>query len=242
MDNRYVKFFGEEWSTFLRPLLLSKEYMNLGKELTKQKKSGIDITPGFENIFRAFKECPMSKLHTIILGQDVYVTKNGDGSYTADGIAFSSNTSTRCPTVLNSIQQAIDDDIFQGDYSPTATWDYETQSAVWDLKTWAEQGILLLNCSLTSVVGRQNEHMNLWAPFINFVIQETTCRKDSLGIILMGTHAKDKRTLITNRSHFVTFCEHPNAAMYGNRRWNHNNVFSELNDFQKKFNNITIKW
>ncbi len=238
----YSKFFGREWSDFLAPILSSEEYYKIGLQLKNQYEQGVPITPGFSNIFRAFKECPLHTLHTIIIGQDVYHTKTKDGEFVADGIAFSSNTSTIPPPSLNSIYEAIDQDIFSGEYDPPLMWDPTVNEAVCDLKRWSRQGILLINCAFTTVVGNPGAHIELWRPFTERLIAQITDHKDSLGMILMGAQAKSLRSLVKNDTHFVAMCEHPSAALHHNRRWNHYSVFSALDKFQKHKNNITIKW
>lgn len=241
---KYEKFFGKDWVPLLRPILSSNEYKRIGTEILKQKKAGIEITPGFDNMFRAYKECPVHKLHSVIIGQDVYPGRNKDGTMIADGIAFSAMENSDTPPSLNSILEAIDTDVYKDDdqWCPTAVYNHARMEATWDLKPWANDGILLINCAYSTVVGRPNDHIPIWKPFTEFVVKMLNEKKDSLGFILIGSHAKSHRALITNPTHGVFQCEHPAAAMYKKRKWEHNNVFSSLTDFQKKTNNIKIKW
>ena len=242
MKKDYTRFFGKEWAEFLDPFLQSKEYEKIGATLINQATQGVPITPGFKNIFKAFKECPWHILHTIIIGQDAYSTMTEDGDFVGDGIAFSSNTSKAAPPFLESIFEAIDTDIYQGDYTPVFTWSNQLKHTVCDLSPWAHQGILLLNCSLTTIVGKPGEHLDIWRPFIQYVIKQVTDRRDSLGIVLLGSEANALRPIITNDTHFVGICEHPAAAQFYNRSWKHNSVLGALDKFHKNKNNITIKW
>ena len=226
----------------LNPFLSSKEYAKIGIELVRQKKGGLDITPGFDNIFRAYLECPWHKVHTVILGQDVYFTKNKDKTYVADGIAFSARECSEPPSILNSIFEAIDTSVYNGDYTTTAVYNHNRKEATWDLNRWARNGILLINCSYTTVVGTPGSHMALWKPFTEFVLKLLNDRKDSLGIVLMGPEAQSYETVFTNLSHHTFECEHPATALYKQRKWNHRDVFADLTKFQKKTNNITIDW
>lgn len=238
----YSKYFGKEWSHFLAPFLHSMDYYNIGATLKSQTDQGIEITPGYENIFRAFKECSWYQLHTIIIGQDVYCNRNKDGDLVADGIAFSANNCVDPPSNLNAIYNAIGDSVYGGNYEPISSWNPMISEATYDLKHWAKQGILLLNCSLTTIVGRSNEHLNLWKPFINYVIKNVTDRRDNLGIIMMGNHAQALRPLITNNSHFVAMIEHPQKAEFEKRSWKHENAFWALDMFHKSENNVKIQW
>lgn len=239
----YSKFFGKEWADFLYPFLSSKDYEHIGRTLTLQKNNKISITPKFDSIFRAFKECPFYKLHTIIIGQEPYIDKTEDGELVADGIAFSSRNSNNPPPHLDLILDAIDQSVYpDGTWCPTSVFSHDLNKAGWDLNHWSRQGILLLNMSMTSVVKLHGMHIGLWRPFIDFVINKITNRKDSLGIILMGEEAKKLLPIIQN-PHCATFtCEHPAAAQFYKRAWKHENVFSRLTAFQKEQNNIQIKW
>lgn len=244
VENKYEKFFGKEWAQWLGPFLSSNEYKKIGAEIMRQKNQGIDITPGLENMFRAYKECPWHSLHTVILGQDVYPGKNKDGTYIADGIAFSARENSDPPPSLNSILEAIDNSVYtpEDNWTPCSVFNQERMEATWDLQAWAKQGILMINCAYTTVVSRPNEHINIWKPFTENVIELINNVKDSVGWVFMGTHAREYAKTITNSTHMVFQCEHPAAALYKGRKWEHNNVFKDLTYFQKTKNNITINW
>lgn len=240
--NKYEMHFGKEWAQFLDPFLSSIEYARIGVELTRQMKEGIEITPGFGNIFRAFKECPWDKVHSVILGQDVYPGRNKDKTLIADGIAFSAKENATPPKSLNGILEAIDQQVFDGEYTLTTVMNYDRMEPTWDLKRWSNQGILLINCALTTVVSQPGAHLTLWQPFTKYVLEMLNERKDSLGIVLMGSHARAYKSLFKNETHCILECEHPAAALYKKRKWDSNNVFCDLTDFQSRVNNIRINW
>jgi uracil-DNA glycosylase len=238
----YIKHFGKEWAAVLRPLFLSKPYKEVGLALAKLKKDGAHITPGYKNIFRAFKECPLHSLHTIIISDDIYSGLTSQKECLADGIAYSSNVSTDTPPPLNSIFEAIDYDVFDSEYVPTSVWKYEWQEAVWDLKTWANQGILMLNRSLTTLIGTPHAHTDLWAPIIDYIVYDTTSRTQNLGIILMGDRVQEIGKRINGKSQLILKCESPVDAIERKRSFQHNQVFSEVTKFHKTINNIKVKW
>lgn len=239
---RNEKFFGKDWAVFLEPFLSSKVYENIGHYLIDLRKQGIEITPDLKIIFRAFSECPLHKLHTVILGMDPYSDKTSDGDFVADGLAFSARNSVKAPKSLNTIYEAIDMDVMHGNYVPKGEWNPHKVAITHSLKDWANSGILLLNCGLTTIVGRSNEHIPLWRPFIDYVMWTLNKRKDGLGFILMGSHAKKYRGILTNTTFGVFDCEHPVAGHYQHRAWNHENVFSRLTEWQQKYNNVKIDW
>lgn len=230
--DKYVKFFGKEWANLLNEFLVSEEYKTICKAILKDETSGFRVTPEYKNIFRAFLECPYYSIHTVIIGTDVYDNRTKNGNLVADGIAFSAKDSITCPKPLNFIYEAIDQNLFEGKYDPKHGF---------DLKPWANQGILLINCGLTTAVGHIGRHITLWKPFIQFLIKKLCENKDSLGIILMGNYAKEHRKSFTNKTYGIFECENPLAAVYRKGKWEHNNVFSDLVEFHKK-NNIKIQW
>lgn len=236
--------FGTDWAAFLWEALRSKEYIKIGQELLQLNRAmGIRITPDLGNVFRCFRECNFKQLHTVIVGMDPFNGVNPDGSLIADGLAFSARDSEDAPRSLNNIYEALDKTVFNGEYTPRGIWNQKKSFIGHSLEHWAQDGILLLNCALTTVVGRTNEHIPLWAPFIRDVVYEICTRRDSLGVILMGSWAKELTPLIEkNKTHSIFTCEHPAACEYQNRKWEHNNVFKNLTNFHKITNNIEIDW
>lgn len=243
--SKYNKFFGEDWASFLAPILSSKDYACIGDELTRQRDSmKLNIIPEFVNIFRAFKECPLHLLHTVIVGPNVYSDKVSKTEPLADGIAFSAKNSTECPQTLESMLYAIDETIYDGDYQFTTIYDHDKRMDVYDLKLWANQGILLLNRALTGV-SRQDStiHRGLWKPFTDSVIELICNSKDALGVILIGDYAGElEETFRSNPTNFVVTCQHPEVARMLKVPWKHNDVFGRVTTFHKNNNNIHIKW
>lgn len=239
----YKKFFGDGWHQQLMPLFTSKEYKFIGTYLQDLEKQGVRVTPSLKHVFRAFAECPWHSLHTIILGMDPYPGVNSDGTVIADGLAFSARDSEDAPKSLNSIYEAIDTSVFGGYYTPRGSWNHERDCIAHGLMHWARNGVLLLNCALTTEVGNSKKHMNLWRPFVEYVIHDTCRRRDNLGVVLMGADARDfKKYVQKNDTHQIFECEHPAAASYKNRSWVHNDVFHNLTEFQQRVNNIKIDW
>jgi len=239
----YKKFFGEGWAQQLSPLFASKEYKFIGTYLQNLEQDGVKVTPSLKHVFRAFLECPWYSLHSIIIGLDPYPGVNPDGSLIADGLAFSARESEDAPKSLNAIYEAIDTTVFNGEYTPRGSWHYENGFIAHGLMHWARNGVLLLNCALTTELDGSNKHLNLWRPFIEYVIHDICKTRDSLGVILMGTEARDLNKLVVKNSTCQVFqCEHPYTASFSKRSWNHNDVFADLTQFQKRTNNIKIDW
>lgn len=242
---RNIKHFGKDWANFLAPFLASKEYKTLGANLLKLQKEGVILTPDLRHVFRAFSECPFNKVHSMIIGMDPYPGTNKDGTPIADGLAFSARESEDAPKSLNLIYEALDTTVFSGHYTPRGSWNYKKEFIGHGLMHWAHDGVLMLNCSLTTIVGRSGDRdqMVMWLPFIEYVIHETCKRKDGMGVIMMGAHARQFSPLVSKNPTNQAFeCEHPSAAARQNRSWNHNDSFAGLTHFHSKMNNLTIDW
>jgi uracil-DNA glycosylase len=193
------------------------------------------MTPKFSDTFRAFKECPWDKLHTVLLGQDPYPGKIDKTTYVADGLAFSSKNSKSCPKTLNYILESIDRDIYEGK-------GYELAKTT-DLTAWANQGILLLNTALSFPIGQKSgAHVDLWHPFISYVLKTINEKKSAIAVGLFGGYAKQYQRLLTNDSFGVYVAEHPCAASYRGGKWRDNNIFRSIDGYHKFINNIFIQW
>ena len=238
LEQRYKNHFGDGWSMWLQPFLKTEEFKKIGEVLMNSDE---EVCPKLTDVFRCFRECPWRLLHSVIINMSAYCLKDEEGTLQADGLALSSRNVKNPNPTLEAVYQGIKSSI-DGTYNPGGVWNYEHSLVGHDLKGWAKQGILLLNMSMTTVFGRENEHMILWRPFIENVIRIINHHKDSVGFVLMGAHTHSVIPIITNKTHQVFTCESPGAAPYYRRHWRHNNALLNLHAFQKQQNNILIEW
>lgn len=233
--------FGSDWAAFLGPFLHSEEFTRIGKKLLPYKHL---ITPALQDVFRCFRECNLYKLHSVIITMAPYPTRTVKGDLSADGLAFSARNNEEVPAQLDIIYKALDESVYQGDYNPDTMWNSALDLIGHDLTPWAQQGILLLNCSFTTQILHESDqtHIQLWRPFLEYIIRQLNEHKDALGFILMGSHAQSLQPLILNPTHQVFTCELPSAANYYKRSWYHRDCFKQLTAFQKVANNIQIQW
>jgi len=227
--NKYDKLFGEGWARILSPFLESDDFKKIGKYLKDQVNSGKRIYPVFDDMFRAFKECPYEKLITVFLTNNAYQNQ-------MDGLAFSAKKNVSdndCPEQLTKIFEAVEQDVARGLYLNRNT----------DLTRWANQGVLLLNCDLSTEGGsKPGIHMDLWKPFIQFVI--TTLRNYNTGLIycLIGQQAGHHLLGVNEECNDVYILEHPMLSIKEKRPWRHKNIFSQINIVSKLLNGTTIDW
>jgi uracil-DNA glycosylase len=225
--------FEEGWWLKLSPFLLSDKFKNIGAFLTKEVLNGKQITPSFDNTFRAFKECPYKDLKVVILGLDPYPGKN-----IADGLAFSARDNlTRPPKSLEYIINAVEKDVYGG-----FAIGYNEECYSPDLTRWAKQGVLLLNTALSTEVGKTGVHLELWQPFIQNVFSVLRNYNTGLIYILLGAKAKMWKAAINTDLNFVLEAVHPAYSAYkGLIEWDCNRIFLRTNEIITKNNGEKLK-
>ncbi len=204
-----------------------KSYMkNLKEFLLAEKSSKQLIYPKNDDIFNAFTHTPLDKVKVVILGQDPY---HGVGQ--AHGLSFSVQKGVAIPPSLQNIYKELATDI-PGFNTPTHG----------DLTEWANQGVLLLNSSLTVSAGKAGSHQGKgWEEFTNKAIETVSQMKENMVFILWGKFAQAKISLINEDKHFVIKSAHPSpfSAYSG---FFDSKPFSKTNQFLKSKNIEEINW
>lgn len=181
------------------------------------------VFPPKKEVFNAFKMTPFDKVKVVIIGQDPYIKTNE-----AHGLAFSSKSSYRPPSLRN-IFKELNDDI--GVVAAPGS----------RLDSWAKQGVLLLNSALTVRAGEPNAHSKYWQPFTDRIIQEIDKNRDNIVYILWGAFARSKKTLLANDKKLVIESSHPSplgahVSFFGSK------PFSKTNEFLVSKNIEPIDW
>jgi uracil-DNA glycosylase len=173
-----------DWLELIQPELDSGQFQSLEQEISLiYREHAEEIAPAFENIFRAFKETSFDKTHVIILGQDPYQTPG-----LAQGLSFSIPKEIKpgwraFPSSLRNISKALALDGYQA--LPHG-----------DLSSWAAQGVLLLNATLTVQLNLAGSHAQLGWQDLTDVLLYQLAKKKSLIWMLWGAHAQKKQALI----------------------------------------------
>lgn len=158
-----------------------------------EKSQGKTIYPPGTLIFNAFNTTPFDKVKVVILGQDPY---HGPGQ--AHGLCFSVQKGVAPPPSLMNIFKELQDDI--GIDIPNHG----------NLTRWAEQGVFLLNASLTVRAGEPMSHSKIgWAAFTDAVIKKISTQKNNVVFLLWGKFAQEKRVLIDETRHCILRAAHP---------------------------------
>jgi uracil-DNA glycosylase len=203
-----------------------KPYFSELINFVKAEYSTTKIFPPGKFIFNAFDKCLFDNTKIVILGQDPY-----HGYNQANGLSFSVNDGVTIPPSLQNIFKEIRDDLG----TPIA------KSG--NLERWAEQGVLLLNSTLTVRSGEAGSHQKKgWETFTDAVIKCISDQKEHVVFMLWGKYAQDKGSVIDVSKHLVLKAKHPSpmAANYGG--WFGTKHFSQANDYLISKNLEPINW
>ncbi len=215
---------GNGWDKLLAPEFEKEYYLKLRKFL-KEEYSRFNVYPDMFDIFNALKYTDYNDVSAVILGQDPY---HGKGQ--AEGLCFSVKEGVlKPPSLVNIFKEYSSDLGFK-----------EPESG--SLKKWAKNGVLLLNTSLTVREGMANSHSGKgWEIFTNRIIELLNEREKPIVFILWGRNARDKKALITNKSHLILEAAHPSplSAYNGFFGCRH---FSRANEFLRKNGLSEIDW
>ncbi len=185
------------------------------------------IYPPRGRVLYALEATPVDAVKVVIVGQDPY---HGEGQ--ADGLAFSVPEEVPAPPSLRNIFKEIADDVYAG--APPA---FST-----DLTRWAQQGVLLLNASLTVEAGSAGSHSELgWSALTDAIIAQLSTDRDHLVFMLWGRFARSKRSLIDAHHHLILAAPHPSplSAYRGFFGCRH---FSKANAYLARYGRDEIEW
>ena len=183
----------ESWKQVLADEFSSMYFKNLAAFVRTAYARGVVYPPG-KYIFEAFNRTPFDKVKVVILGQDPYHEPNQ-----AHGLCFSVQKGVSLPPSLVNIYKELEDEF------GTKFLDREG-----DLTQWADQGVLLLNATLTVAAGNAGSHQGRgWEMFTDAVVSKLAERRENLVFMLWGSYARRKGAVINRKRHLVLECAHP---------------------------------
>ena len=212
------------WDELLSPLFQDERYLKI-REFLKAEYSTRVIYPDMYDLYNCFRYTPISNLKAVILGQDPYHEPNQ-----AHGLCFSVKKGVALPPSLQNIYKEIESDL--GIKEPNCG----------DLTKWANEGVLLLNTTLTVREHMANSHSKCgWAWFTDSVIKLISDNCENVVFILWGGNARSKAPLIDGRRHLILQCAHPSplSAFNGFFGCRH---YSKTNAYLKSHSIAPIDW
>ncbi|EGC84412.1 uracil-DNA glycosylase [Anaerococcus hydrogenalis] len=215
---------GNDWDDILKDEWTKDYYINLRKKLIDEYKN-YTVYPNMYDIFNALKKVSYDDVKVVILGQDPY---HGQGQ--AHGFSFSVKKGIKTPPSLQNIYKELHSDL--GLYIPNNG----------NLIKWANQGVLLLNSTLTVRAHQANSHKDLgWSILTDNIIKILNKRSKPIVFILWGKFAQSKEELITNDRHLIIKSAHP-SPFAAHRGFFGSRPFSKTNEFLQKNNIKPIDW
>ena len=195
-----------------------KPYFHQLVDFVKSEYNQYKVYPPGKQIFSAFDHCSFEETRVVIIGQDPY---HGEGQ--ANGLCFSVSEGIRTPPSLVNIFKEIADNLSKP--IPTSG----------NLERWANQGVLLLNATLTVRASSPGSHQNKgWEEFTDAVIRVLNEEKENLVFMLWGAYAQKKGAIIDREKHLVLESAHPSPfaahrGFFGNKHFSKCNAYLEEN-------------
>lgn len=204
----------DSWKKVLEDEFKKPYFRQIAEHLKTEKEQGKVIYPPGSLIFNAFQQTPFATVKVVLLGQDPY-----HGAGQAMGLSFSVNDGVPPPPSLINIFKELHEDV--GVPIPRTG----------NLTKWAQQGVLLLNASLTVRAGEPMSHAKIgWHHFTDTVISKVSALKKNVVFLLWGRFAQEKIVLIDTAKHHVLKAAHPsplaaNNGFFGCRHFSKTNAF-----------------
>ena len=203
-----------------------KPYFQALIAFVKKEYSEHTCYPKGKEIFAAFDKCPVEDLKVVLLGQDPY---HGEGQ--ANGLSFSVRDGIAHPPSLVNIFREIEEDL-KLPYPESG-----------NLSRWAEQGVLLLNATLTVRANTAGSHQGQgWETFTDAVIKSISDNCQHIVFLLWGSFAKKKIALIDTQKHCVLSSGHPSPLSANRGYWFGNKHFSKTNAYLTSVGKQAIDW
>ncbi|WP_437919285.1 uracil-DNA glycosylase [Sphingobacterium sp. LRF_L2] len=221
MSERY----DQSWAAVLKPLFKQDAMQHLSAFVQEERQKTL-VFPPEDLVFNAFKLTPFENVKVVILGQDPY---HNDGQ--AHGLSFSVPDGIGIPPSLRNIYAELATDI-EGFRSPSTG----------NLSPWAEQGVLLLNATLTVRAHQAASHQKRgWEEFTDQIIHAVSQKLEHVVFLLWGSYAQKKALLIDHRKHLILKSVHPSPlsvyrGFFGCKH------FSKANQYLLDHSKLPIDW
>ncbi len=218
--------FTNSWQNVLSAEIQKPYFEDLMQSVDQEYQNTICYPPK-ELIFAAFNYCDYKDLKVVIIGQDPY-----HGENEANGLCFSVNDKMKIPPSLRNIFREMNDDLGTI-FMPNSG----------NLEHWANQGILLLNATLTVKKDMPNSHKHLkWNVFTDEVIRLVSDKKQNVVFLLWGNFAHQKSKFIDEKKHLILKSGHPSPMSANQGKWFGNKHFSQTNTYLKSIEKPEINW
>ncbi len=225
------------WNEVIKSEFDKDYFVKLTQFVRREYSSGTCYPPAAK-IFNAFWLCPFDSVKVVIIGQDPY---HEEGQ--AEGLCFSVSDGTELPPSLVNILKEVKEDV--GSVPSLSQLALARGKKMYNgsLIRWAEQGVLLLNATLTVRAHLAGSHQRQgWETFTDAVIKAVSEKKSNIVFILWGGFARSKKALIDTKKHFVLESVHPSPLSANRGGWFGNHHFSICNRYLAEHGVKQIAW
>lgn len=211
------------WTEVLAPIKNSQYFIDLWQKV-KLEYTTTQCFPPKNQIFRALELTPFEDVKVVIIGQDPY-----HGDLQANGLCFSVSDQVKAPPSLQNIYKELKEDL-------------GINKTTNELDSWAKQGVLLLNATLSVRAHSPNSHKDIgWEQLTNYIIKEISEKKENVVFVLWGAFAQKKAEFINPEKHFIIKSAHPSPfsvykGFFGSK------PFSKINDYLQSKGLKPISW
>jgi uracil-DNA glycosylase len=213
------------WKDVLSAERKKEYFVKILRFIEERRQVGAVVYPAKSKTFEALKITPFDKVRVVILGQDPY---HGPGQ--AHGLCFSVPPKVALPPSLQNIFRELNSDLG----IPIASSG--------SLHKWAQQGVLLLNTTLSVERGRAGSHSKIgWELFTDHIISSLSEKREGIVFLLWGSHARKKRELINPIKHHILEAPHP-SPLSAHRGFLGCKHFSKTNEILRRQGNLPIDW
>jgi len=216
----------QEWLELLEDEFRQDYFLDIKKTLLQERSAGVTHYPPSSLIFSALEACAPADVKVVILGQDPY---HNPGE--AHGLCFSVPEGVRIPPSLLNIYKEINRDL--GLPVPSHG----------NLESWAKQGVLMLNASLTVRAHQAGSHSAIgWHQFTDTIIQTLSEKYQNIVFLLWGAHARKKKQIIaTNQGHLILEAPHP-SPLSAHRGFLGCGHFRAANEYLESVGRVGVEW
>lgn len=214
------------------PLLRQGFHKKLLQKAYGEFSKGQKVYPDRERVFDSMRITSFDSVRVVIIGQDPYFNEHHILGPEAHGLCFSVRSGIPVPPSLRNIFKEIQESIYNGEKREFST----------DLTRWAQQGVLLLNASLTVIAKSPNSHADLgWHTLTDNVIETISEKKNHVVFMLWGAFAQKKAGLIDENKHLLLKTSHP-SPLSAHRGFLGSGVFRDCNKYLQKNGFGAIQW
>ena len=214
------------------PLLREGFHKKLVQLAYGTASQGKKVYPPRELVFNAMRMTPFLKVRVVVIGQDPYFNEHAGGISEAHGLCFSVREGIPAPPSLKNIFKEIDRSLYNDSPRSVST----------DLTRWAEQGVLLLNASLTVIARTPNSHASIgWHRLTDDIIHTISAKRNNIVFMLWGAFAQKKEGLIDSGKHLILKTSHP-SPLSAHRGFLGSNIFVRCNRYLVDNGYLPVDW